>query len=282
VRALTAAAAVPAAPLMLPAASPRQPDGIRHDVAELRGLAAAAIAGLPEVDAVVLVAAGPRGIYDSASASLAPLGVAGAEVELPVAVPVIEHLSRLIQYPMFRGDPLSLDHSVLALQLHAVRGKVPALPLNVPPTADFDVLVSVGASIGEAVADTDLTAAVLAASDLSAGLDAASPAAAVDGAEQWDAAVVAAVQRGELGRLRDLGPEEAERVAARGWAPLAVLHGVCAVGRLQPQLLGYLAPRGVGQLVARCVAREAGREPFEAPADGEHQGVVPRTGDARG
>ncbi|MBW3578843.1 MAG: hypothetical protein KY462_14105 [Actinobacteria bacterium] len=281
-RGLDGAAVIPGAPLMVPAASPDQPADIRGEVAELRHLANRALADLPDSDVVVLVAAGPRGIFDRAIASLAPLGVEGAEVELPVATDAVDDLSRLTQYPMFRGDPLTLSHSALALQLHAVRGTTTVLPVNVPPNTDFEVLVSVGASIGEAFREAGLVAAVVAAGDLSAGLSQRSPAHAIEGASQWDAAVVAAVKDGDLRRLAGLGPDAAERVRALGWAPLAVVHGVCAAGRLTPQLLGYGAPRGVGELVALCVGAGRGeQEPYEVAAT-QREGVVRRTGDRRG
>lgn len=283
-RCLLGAAVVPAAPLLLPEVSPAQPEPVREDVARLRELSREAIASLPRADVTVVVAAGPRGIHDSAVASLAPLGVPWARAELPVPTEAVEHLSRLVQHPMLRGDELGVALAVLALQVRDVRGIVPVLPLSVPAGTDFDVLTSVGASIAEAVEDAGLTATVVAAGDLSAGLHESSPRWRIDGAERWDAEAVRAFADGELKRLRDLGPEEAERVAALGWAPLAVLHGLVAAGGLAPELLGYLAPLGVGQLVGRCTDGQAPPSRYERPAEQEQarQGVVPRTGDPRG
>lgn len=282
-RELAGAAVIPAAPLMIPAASPAQPEGMQEPVRALRDAAADVLRALPPVDVHVLVAAGPRGIFDAASASLAPLGVRGAEVEMPVATDAIDDLSRLTQYPMFRGDPLTIEQSVLALQLHAVHGPVAVLPINVPPGTDFDVLVAVGASICEAVRDAGLVAAVVVAGDLSAGLDQTSPAHHIDGAQEWDVTVVAAVRAGDLRRLRELGPDEAERVRALGWAPLAVLSGVCAAGRLRPEHVAYGAPRGVGELVARCVGVDgAAPERFEAAPGRSREGVLRQAGGAGG
>lgn len=282
-RAVAGAAVIPGAPLMIPAASPAQPAGVHEPVRVLRDAAADVLRALPPVDVHVLVAAGPRGIFDAARASLAPLGVRGAEVDLPVATDAIDDLSRLTQYPMFRGDPLTIEQSVLALQLHAVHGPVAVLPINVPSATDFDVLVTVGASICEAVRDAGLVAAVVVAGDLSAGLDQSSPGHRIEGAQGWDAAVVAAVRAGDLRRLSELGPDEAERVRALGWAPLAVLSGVCAAGRLRPEQVAYGAPRGVGELVARCVgADEEVAEPFEAAPGRAQEGVLRRAGDTGG
>lgn len=269
---------------MLPDASHGQPPEIREAVRDLRRLARAAIAALPSFDVAVMVASGTRGVYDQAVASLAPLGIQEPEIQLPVDAGALEHLSRLTQYPMFRGDPLGVSHAVLALQLHASHGLVPVVPLNVPTGVDFDVLVSVGASIAEAARDAERLVAVICPGDLSAGLHEGSPAHSIANAPEWDAAVVAAFEEGDLSALRELGPRNAERVRSLGWAPLAVLHGACARARLRPVLLGYRSPRGVGQIVARCIQEDElaiDRYDLEVPGH-EHDGVVPRTGDPRG
>jgi hypothetical protein len=250
------AAAIPAAPLLLPDVSPDQPQEVRPGVRRLRELASDALDAVPAVDAYVLVGSGKRGIYDRGQATLAPLGADHARISLPIAQPVIEHLSRLTQYPMFRGDTLDVETSVLALAVHAVRGEVPILPVSVPRAADFDVLVSIGASIREAVGQAGMGVAVICASDLSAGLDGSSPAGRIEGARAWDDQVVEACRAGDLAGLRDLGPDEASRVQAHGWASLAVFHGVCA-GRLRVECLGYEAPRGVGYVVLRALTHPA-------------------------
>lgn len=254
---LEGGAVVPAAPLILPSVSPEQPADVRQEVTRMRDLAREAIASLPTVDLYVLVTSGPRGIFDRAHATLAPIGVPDAAVDLPVVEKAIEHLSRLTQYPMLRGDDLDLSLSVLALQLHDIRGEVPVLAIRVPPSTEFDVLLSVGASVDEAITEAGLTGAVIAAGDLSAGLDQSSPAYAIDGAADWDKAVVDAVTDGRVADLGPLGPDEAERVKATGWAALAVVHGACAASQFRLEMLGYVAPRGVGQIVARCVAAPA-------------------------
>lgn len=281
---VVAAAAAPTAPLLVPGASPAQPEEVRAEVERLRQLTVDTLAGLPDSDAYVLVARGERGIHDRAAASLQPLGVPDVEAELPVATDMIDDLSRLTQYPMYRGDPLSIAHSVLVLLLREARGEVEVLPVNVPASSDFDVLVTVGASIAEAAEDAALDVSVVCQADLSAALNEVSPGYSVEGARAWDDAVLDAVREGRLRRLAEMGPDEAEHVHASGWAPLAVLHGVCASAHLRIEGLGYGAPRGVGQLVARCLNHPLGdtdRFQIVRPED-PHGGVVPRTGDRRG
>lgn len=279
-----AAAAVPTAPVLVPGASPGVPDEVRDEIERLRRLSLQVLEELPPADAVVLIAAGERGIHDRAQASLAPLGIDGCETELPVAEELIEDLSRLTQYPVFRGDPMGVGHSVLALLLEEVCGDVEVLPVSVPWSGDFDVLVTIGASIVEAADDAGRTVVVVCQSDLAGTLNEHSPGYLVDGAGAWDDAVLEAVREGRLRGLRPLGPDEAERVQARGWAPLAVLHGVCAAGHLEVEGIGYGAPRGVGQLVLRCAdSRHGDTDRFQIiRPDDPHRGVVPRTGDPRG
>lgn len=279
-----AAAAVPTAPVLVPGASPGQPPGVREEVDRLRELSVGVLGDLPDADAYVLVASGTRGIHDRARTSLGTLGIPGMDTELPVATDLIEDLSRLTQYPVFRGDPLGISHSVLALLLREARGDQQVLALSVPEASDFGVLVTVGASIAEAAEDADRELAVVCQADLSAALHESSPGYLVAGAAAWDDRVLEAVRSGSLRRLGELGPEEAGRVRAGGWAPLAVLHGLCASRHLQVEGVGYGAPRGVGQLVLRCAEQRLGdtdRFQIVRPED-PHGGVVPRTGDPRG
>lgn len=277
------AAAVPTSPLLVPGASPGQPEEITVELERLRDLIIDTLATLPDCDVHVLVASGDRGIHDTAHASLAPLGVRDVAVELPVATEMIDDLSRLTQYPMFRGEPLDTSHAVQALLLREARGEVEVLAVNVPSGSDFDVLVTVGASIDEAADDAGKEVSVVCQADLSAALHRASPGYEVDGAREWDDAVLDAVRGGRLRALRELGPDEARRVAAPGWAPLAVMHGVCASAHLTIEGLGYGAPCGVGQLVARGTDRQLeDTDRFEIVRPDPYGGVVPRTGDRRG
>ena len=249
-RVVPAAAIVPAAPLMVPSASPDQPDEIREEVASLREAAHRVLANLPTTDVVVLLAAGARGFHDTAHATLRPFGVRDAEVTLPVARDLISHVTRLTQYPVFVSEDLDASHAVLALLLHAARGPVPVLPLAVPPGTDGDVLVHVGASLLEGLRDAGMTATMVSAGDLSACLDESSPGYVVAGAQDWDRAAVTAIRRGDAAGFADLGPQDADRLMARSWPPLAVLAGAVAAARLSPTEVRYAAPRGVGEVVA--------------------------------
>ncbi len=268
------AAAVSGAPVLLPEAAPRLPAADRAAVERLRAHTHAVLAGLPDCDVTVLVASGPRAVHDRARASLRPLGVVAHDVTLPVDADLVAHVTRLTQYPLALGGDLDVTMSVLARLVHAVRGSVPVLPLSLAPTTDGHVLVSVGASIVEALRDAGCRAAVVVAGDLSAALDVSSPRYLVDGAPDWDRRLVAAVREGDTDAVARLGPDEAARVHAHGWAPLAALAGVAAASRLQVvgDTVEHDTTRGVGRLTARFAPSGAG-EPG-APFRRAHAGAL--------
>jgi len=96
----------------------------------------------------------------------------------------------------------------------------------------------------------DRRVAVVAAGDLSAGLTPKAPLTLVEGATAWEEEVVDVVAGGRLERVARMGPGEAARVGALGWAPLVVLAGVCRAAAIGMVVRHHAAPRGVGYLVA--------------------------------
>jgi hypothetical protein len=219
-------AIVPAAPLLVPGVSARLPDGLEP----VRAATEAALEGLPEAETAVLLAAGePAGEYAEAEASLAGFGRPDIAVGLKTAEDRRGH----------RG-PLPPGLAVLALLV----GHEPVTPTALDAGATAGVL----SEHAGALARDPRRIVVLAAGDLSAGLDERSPRFRVEGAQAWDHALVTAVRQGDTGVLAALGPAGARRVAALGWAPIVVAQAACG-GPLR--VLHYSAPRGVGYLVAR-------------------------------
>jgi hypothetical protein len=244
--------AVPSAPLLLPAVSPAQPPGIAGQVAALRDAVDRALAPVADVDSVILLAAGDEAlVHDANRATLASYGHPAVTTELAHDEELLSAVASRGQIPRVRDDRLDGDLAVLATLVTAVRPDVSLLSVTVPYAAGAAALGASAAGLTGAAATTDRKVAVVAAADLAATLDTSSPGYLVEGAATWDAAVVAAVREGDVEAMAALGPAEATRVQARGWAPLAVL---LTVGhRLQHRFaeVTYLAPRGVGQLVAR-------------------------------
>lgn len=242
---------LPSAPLLVPGVSAVVPDG----VAAVGRAAAAALSGMPPAEVAVLVAGGPQALlHDRAEASMAGVGRPDLARTHPVDSAVLDRLSAAAQYPLARGGALPLGLAVLAL-LAGRRTRL--VPVSVPAGAAFEALSAVGAGIAKAAADTGADTILVVAGDLSAGLDERSPLHVVDGAAAFDAAVLDAVDGASLERIAALGPREAARVGALGWAPLAVLHGAAAAAGIRLRRRLYAAPRGVGYLVADGVREQS-------------------------
>ena len=240
---IVGAAVLPTAPLLVPGVSATLPAG----APKVADAIDAAVEALPAADLLVLVAAGDGGLHDTPKASLAGIGRADIAAGVAVDAQAVSRLAAAAQYPMYRSHDLPLSLTVLALH---VGDGTPIVPMTVPETAGFDVLMGLGATIARTFADPEVRVVVVVAGDLSAGLTEKSPLHYVDGAIFWDEQAVAAVDSGRLDALAKLGPGEAQRVGALGWAPLAVLHGAVASAKLGMVVRHYSAPRGVGYLVA--------------------------------
>jgi hypothetical protein len=243
--------AVPSAPLLLPAVSPAQPPELVAPVADLRRDVAEALGELRGVDSVVLLATGSEAlVHDASCATLASYGHPEVRCDLAHDEPMLQAVSARGQLPRVRDDRLDGDLAVLATLVTAAAPGVRVLSVTVPP-AGSDALEASAAGLVGAAGSTDRRVAVVAAADLAATLTTASPGYLVEGASGWDERAVAAVRRGDVGSLAALGPAEATRVQARGWAPLVVLLRVAARAGHRFDVVRYHAPRGVGQLVAR-------------------------------
>lgn len=241
-RPLLGAASIPSAPVLLEDVG----RGVGSAVTQVRTTVARTVACLPETDVVVLVASGQAALHDTAVVDLRGIGHPQVARILDACPPAVAALSRITQYPRVRRPRLPLDLAVLAL---LVDRRAPVVALEVPPTAEFAVLAALGTSIVQALEESGLTGAVVVAGDLSAGLHDGSPLAARPHAADWDARVVDLFRRGASAGLADLGPEAAQDVGARSWAPLCVLHGAAAAASLELSVRRYSAPRGVGYLV---------------------------------
>lgn len=240
---LAAVAVVPAAPLLVPGVSAALPDG----VGEVCDAVDAVLERLPTADGVVLVAAGDVwALYATADADLGGIGCADVRRRGHLHEALLQRVTAALDRPVVDG-PLPLDLAVLVLLLG---DGPPLVALSVPCGATFSELVRAGTRLADALAGDGERVVVVAAGDLSAGLDERSPLHRVEGAAEFDARVVEGVDAGRLDVLGTLGGDEARRVGARGWAPLALLHGVCERSKVGLVRRLYTAPRGVGYLVA--------------------------------
>lgn len=250
------AAVVPAAPLLVAAAVPTPPAADASAIESLRADVHGAIGALPRSEVVLLLAEGAGRVHDHARASLAPLGLAGIDAELPVPSGVVTELARITRFPLVPTGRLGLSLSVLALLVHERRGTVPVVPVEIPAAASAEVLLHIGAAVVEVVRAADVSATIVAAGDLAATLTERSPRFLRHGAAAWDERVIDAFRRDEPRAIADLGPGDAERFAARSWASLVAVAGLARAAGLRTGTVAYHAPRGVGQLVATLLAPE--------------------------
>jgi aromatic ring-opening dioxygenase LigB subunit len=236
------ALSIPSAPLLV--------DGVGvgggRAVQQLRDSVRRVTDRLPDCDVIVLIAAGQPALHDTVVADLTGLGYPDHTRQLAGCPAAISALSRITQYPRIRRPRLPLDLAVLAL---LVDRATPVVALEVSASAEFAVLTALGTSVVQALTEATLTATIVAAGDLSAGLDDGAPLAARDGARAWDAQVVEAFTQGRPQLLAEAGPGRAAQVGARGWAPLSVLQGAAASASLHLRVRRYAAPRGVGYLL---------------------------------
>lgn len=246
-----AVAAVPAAPLLLAAGSPAQPPEVAGAVAHLRASVDEVLRGLPEVDTIVLVAGGDDAtLPDGGCVDLAGYGHPEVRADVPVDRELLAAVATRTSTPRVRSDVLTGDLAVLTLLVAGCRADATVLPVTVAATAAQASLDGFAAGLTGAVEATGRRVAVVAAGDLSASREPTSPGHVVDGAVAWDEAAAAALRAGDLDAFAELGPAEARRVAARGWAPLAVLLQVARAADLRFRRVEVTAPLGVGQLVA--------------------------------
>ena len=253
---LTAIAVVPAAPLLLPGASPAQPPAVTEEVVALRSDVSNALTALPSGlrAAIVLVCGDELLVHAAARATLRSYGRPQVAATLRLDRALLAAAGSRGQAPTIQEDELHGDLAVLALLLAAARPEVAVVPMTVPTRASRGVLDALAAGLVGAAEAVDGQVAVVAAGDLAATLGTASPGYLVDGAVAFDDAAVAAVRAVDEDAFAALGPVEAERVQARGWGPLTVALAAARLAGLTFAEVDYHAPRGVGQVVGRPAA----------------------------
>lgn len=266
---IVGAAIVPTTALLLPGVAGVLPDG----VGEVAKAARSALDGLPPSAVAILLAPGARpAVYLQARTTLAGIGRSDLTVEAEVDTEAALQIAAATGWRPLRTSPLPPSAATpggpavdaapvggaalpvgLAVLAALVQGACPrpgvgVVPVAVCPSAEGDALLRAGGSLTGALEGRRVV--VVAAGDLSAGLTPKAPLTLVEGAQAWEDEVVEVVAGGRLERIARMGPSEAARVGARGWAPLVVLAGICQAAAIGLVVRHHAAPRGVGYLVA--------------------------------
>jgi AmmeMemoRadiSam system protein A len=149
------------------------------------------------------------------------------------------------------GLKKDLDHGVL-VPLYFVKKKAINVPIVVVSMAflDYDQLYKVGMIIEEAIAATELKAALVASGDLSHRLTPDAPAGFDPAGKEFDKKIVDIISQGQLTNLLKLDEELIDRAGECGLRPLIMLAGSLDKYKVKSNILNYEGPYGVGYLVA--------------------------------
>jgi hypothetical protein len=234
--------AAPAGAVYLPAVAPEPPAALEAVIGSVRRQVRDALSGLSG-PIIIVVSGEAAAVCAPTYASLASSGYPQVAAELNAAKSIAESLSSE-QLPLSGVTQVDGDAGALALHVRS-HTSCPTAIVTLNPREP------VAAGLATAIAKAGVH--VLVQGDLAATLTVNSPGYFVDGAQLWDERAVAAIRTCDVGLLSTLGPEQAERVVARGWAPLLLM---AQIGRAMPRdraEVEYASMRGVGLVVARLV-----------------------------
>jgi hypothetical protein len=223
-----AVAFCPAPPLLLPAVEGRA----AAETTELRRACAEAVAGMLAVrpDVVVVVAAGAAPVERYGPGDVADLRGFGVDVELPFSGPA---------RPGRRAVPLA--HGLGAWLLDGARSDVPRIGIGPD-------------DLGPLVSTLPGRVGVLAMGEGSARRTVKAPGYLDPAAEPFDAAVAAALAKGDAAALAGLDPAEGARLRASGVGTWRAVGALLAGHEVSARLHLDAAPFGVGYLAADWVA----------------------------
>ncbi len=235
---------VPAAAALLPGMAGTLDSDTQTGVDGVRAAIDEALERLEAAQVVVIAVAAPLSqILAPASADLASYGHPQRARSVTTDETVARRLAEASGLTGTFDAALSGDAAVLALQLgNEARAALPVVVVELDvsgATPDLDFLASI---LGD-------DCALLAAGDLASGRDATSPGYEISGATAWDDQAMTALRDLDLARWDALGPGEAERVGARGWAPLRLALQFARHRDASWGALAHTGVFGVGQVV---------------------------------
>ncbi len=166
------------------------------------------------------------------------------ELEVPIIPLTIDLVKR---FRLTTG----LDHGAL-VPLHYLKkagwhGKIVPVTMGILP---LDKLYSFGLAIQRAAQNLGRRVAVIASGDLSHRLSPDAPNGFNPRGQEFDAAITQALEAGDVVGLLEVTPELREEAGECGYRPLVMMAGAVDGYRLEPRLLSYEGPFGVGYAVA--------------------------------
>ncbi|MDN5293782.1 MAG: hypothetical protein PWQ31_1087 [Eubacteriales bacterium] len=177
--------------------------------------------------------------------------VAAEARELGVTVAVLdrEKARRL------RAD-LSLDHGMMVplyfLQQGMGNARLLPVAMSLLPGAE---LYAFGLAVQRAAAKLGRRIAVIASGDLSHRLQPGAPAGYSPRGEEFDHLLVELVRKGDVPGIINIDPVLAEEAGECGWRSIIMMLGALDGLAVEPRVLSYEGPFGVGYLVAVFLPR---------------------------
>lgn len=262
-------ALVPHPPILIPAVGGEESARVKTTFEAMERVAAEVVSRKP--DAIVIISPHGPVFQDAIAVHMLPeiqgdLRAFGASA-VDFTVPIDQDLGALVidcarqagitvapVTPEWAGtwDAETLDHgTVVPLNFLLAAGyQGPILPIAMgmlPPLQ----LYAFGQALQLAIDRHDRSVAVLASGDLSHRLAPGAPAGYSPQAGEFDREVVEALGRGDLARLFKLDPSLCEQAGECGLRPLMMLAGTLDGIAVNPEVLSYEHPFGVGYAVVR-------------------------------
>lgn len=219
--------------------------------------------GASKAETLVIISAHPTRHADAFSVNLhepyrtdlSRFGDMGAERMYKPDIALIDTTQRTLRR---QGIPLTLDtdHALdhgATVPLLLLATQLPHLRV-VPITytgLDAKSHVEFGRALKEVFAASKKRIAVIASGDLSHALSKLSPEGERPEGKQFDAAIKHAVETMGLSSLLGMDPALVEAAAECAYRPLLILLGILEKIAVDPEVLSYEAPFGVGLLTAR-------------------------------
>lgn len=156
------------------------------------------------------------------------------------------------------GPPLALradamvDYGVSVPLVHLTRHlpKLAVLPVSVSARSAAEHW-QFGSFLGEQFRQSPRRIAVVASADLSHGISAKSPAGFTPRGAAFDRTILEIIRRGDFPALVSLPPDFVSSASACGFLPIVTLLGLLDGMNIQPEVLSYEGPLGVGLMTAQ-------------------------------
>ncbi len=252
---------LPHTPLLTETVGKEHRKKLKKTVAAVAKLAEGLVSAKP--DTLVVISAHPTRHADAFSINLhepyrtdlSRFGDMGAERAYQPDLSLIDTTQRALRR---QGIPLTLDtdHTLdhgATVPLLLLASQLPRLRVMPVTYAGLDAKAHVefGRALKEVLTASKTRIAVIASGDLSHALTETSPEGARPEGKLFDAAVKHAVESMGLSQLLGLDPVLVEAAAECAYRPLLILLGLLEKTAVEPEVLSYEAPFGVGLLTAR-------------------------------